>query len=333
MTSHCTLSRMALTIFAASQLLTAKLTQATERPQPDLPAIKSEERIEKPGLYTFQFKQGGLTRQYMVHVPTRYNPAAPAPLLLVMHGGGGNMQLQATESYYHQISKSEAVGFIAVFPNGYSPFQSGKLATWNAGRCCAGARDKNVDDVGFIRELLQRIHLQFNIDKSKVFATGMSNGGMMAFRLACEMPETFRAIAAVAGTDNTVQCTPQTPVSILHIHARDDDHVLFEGGAGATFRDKSNVTDFASVPDTIAKWVKLNACQPTPKRVLDKPDAHCERYTGCRNNVSVQLCVTETGGHSWPGGKKPRMFSSGRPSTAIAANDVMWDFFLQTDGK
>lgn len=326
--SRHTLSLKALTLLVAGNFLMADPMSATERPQPDLPSLRRATMMDKAGTYTFQFKSGELTRHYMVHVPASYDPSIPAPLLFIMHGGGGHMKLQATESYYHQISKSESVGFIAVFPNGYSPIPSGKLATWNAGRCCAGARDKNVDDVGFIRELLQKLKRQLNIDKSRIFATGMSNGGMMAFRLACEMPETFRAIAAVAGTDNTTECNPKGPVSVLLIHARDDDHVLFHGGAGNTFRDKSTVTEFTSVPDTIAKWVKINACHPTPKRILETPGANCERYSGCRNEVSVQLCVTETGGHSWPGGKKPRMLSSGHPSHAIAANDVMWDFFL-----
>ncbi|MDN8872721.1 prolyl oligopeptidase family serine peptidase, partial [Staphylococcus aureus] len=85
----------------------------------------------------------------------------------------------------------------------------------------------------------------------RVYATGMSNGGMMAYRLACEASDIFKAIAAVAGTDNTLSCTPAKPISILHIHAKDDDHVLFAGGAGKeAFRDLSQVTEFMSVPKT-----------------------------------------------------------------------------------
>jgi polyhydroxybutyrate depolymerase len=283
--------------------------------------------LEKPGTYTFQILHDAVPRFYTIHVPARYSPATPGPLLFVLHGGGGDMRIQANDAYYGHIAKSDAEGFVAVFPNGASKFASGKLATWNAGRCCAYARDRNVDDVGFIREIIKNLSQQIQYDKNRVYASGMSNGGMMAYRLACEMPETIKAIAAVAGTDNTVSCRPASPVSILHIHARDDDHVLFQGGAGQTFRDKSTVTEFTSVPDTIAKWVKLNSCMGTPKRVLEKKGAYCERYSGCRNEASVQLCVTETGGHSWPGGKKPRMLASGHPSKDIVANDVMWDFF------
>lgn len=234
------------------------------------------------------------------------------------------MEYQATDEHYGQVAKSESDGFIVVFPNGFSKLKSGKFATWNAGTCCAGARDEKVDDVGFVKAIIANLRRQLNIDNNRIFASGMSNGGMLTYRLACEMSDTFKAIASVAGTDNTLNCAPQSPISILHIHAKNDDHVLFAGGAGGTFRDKSMVTNFTSVPATIAKWVKLNACNPTPTRVLEKPGAYCESYSQCKNGVTVELCVTETGGHSWPGAEKTR----GEPSSkAISANAVMWDFF------
>lgn len=282
-------------------------------------------RITKPGDYTFTIQHGGLRRTYRVHVPTTYDPATPAPLLLAFHGGGGNMDLQANDSYYGQITKSDHEGFVAVFPNGFSKLKSGKLATWNAGNCCGAARDKNVDDVGFVRRIVANITHQMSIDRSRIFATGMSNGAMMSYRLACEMPDVFKAIAAVAGTDNTLECKPRNPVSVLHIHARDDTHVLFDGGAGPGTRDQSQVTDFTSVADTIAKWVRLSGCAATPQRNLDTAGAYCEVYSSCRANAAIQLCVTETGGHSWPRGVKPR--GGEPPSKAISANDVMWEFF------
>lgn len=286
-------------------------------------------KITKPGDYTFSLQHDGLTRMYMVHVPESYDPAKAAPLLLAFHGGGGDMSIQATEKYYHEISTSEKHGNIVVFPNGYSAFQSGKLATWNGGACCGGARDKNIDDVGFVRKIISNLTQQMNIDKNRIFATGMSNGGILSQRLACEMADTFKAIAAVAGPDETASCTPSRPISVMSIHAKDDDHVLFNGGAGeGAFPDETKVTQFTSIPETISRWVKRNSCNPTPKRVLDKPGAYCDLYSQCKDNVEVELCVTETGGHSWPGGTKPRQGKSKiEPSTAISANDVMWDFF------
>ena len=232
------------------------------------------------------------------------------------------MEYQATDKYYHLISKSEEAGFIAVFPNGYSRFRSGKLATWNAGICCGKARDENSDDVSVIKAVVADIKRRANIDSNRIYANGMSNGGMMSYRLACELTDTFAAIASVAGTDGTKICNPSRPISILHIHALDDDHVLFNGGSGV--KSKTHA-DFVPVPDTIQKWVRINACKTTPQRVLEVKGAYCDVYAQCQNNTQVKLCVTETGGHSWPGGTKIRGDAAG--STAIKANDIIWQFY------
>jgi polyhydroxybutyrate depolymerase len=299
--------------------------QQEKQTAPEATAAGSEQ-ISKPGDYTFSLVHDGLTRMYRVHVPASYGSATVTPLLVALHGGGGNMDYQANDKYYGLISKSEKEGFIVAFPNGYSKLKSGKFATWNAGGCCGSARDGKVDDAGFIRQMVNKLAGQLNIDRTRIFATGMSNGGMMSYRLACEMPDVFKAIASVAGTDNTTACNPRSPIAILHIHAKDDDHVLFGGGAGAgAFKDESKITNFTSVPDTVSKWVALNHCNPSPKRILDKPDAYCETYSRCQANAEVQLCVTANGGHSWPGGVKPR--GDQPASSAISADDVMWDFF------
>ncbi len=281
--------------------------------------------ITQPGDYRFSLQHDGLTRLYRVHVPASYRPDHAAPLLVALHGGGGNMDLQADDSHYGLISKSEREGFVAVFPNGRSKFAGGKLATWNAGNCCGEARDAQVDDVGFIRLMLEQLMQQLTIDHQRIYATGMSNGAMMAYRLACEMSDVFKAIAAVAGTDNTRQCRPQRPVSVLHIHAKNDTHVLFEGGVGPDSVKTTAVTDYVSVAQSTAAWVQRNGCPVTPKRVLNKTGAYCELYSPCHGRTAVQLCVTDTGGHSWPGGQKVR--GTEPPSQAISANDVMWKFF------
>lgn len=279
-------------------------------------------RIDGPGDYSFTLVHDGLTRMYRVHVPPGYSPSKPAPMVLSFHGGGGNMDYQADDKYYGLISKSDQTGYIVVFPNGYSPVRSGKFASWNAGNCCAGARDKNIDDVGFVREMLKNLRSQLNVDPNRIFANGMSNGALFSYRLACEMSDTFKAIAAVAGSDVTKSCSPKVPISIMEIHAKDDDVVLFNGGAG---RDTAMLTNFIPVSETVGRWVRRNSCNPTPKRVLEKEGAYCDLYSECRGGVEVKLCVTETGGHSWPGGRKVRTGEPG--STAISANDVMWEFF------
>lgn len=276
------------------------------------------------GTRRYTLQHGGHERHYLVHVPARLDPSRPAPMLVALHGGGGNMDHQADDARYGLLSLAEREGYVLVVPNGHSQRRNGGLATWNAGQCCGNARDEGIDDVGFIRQVVERVAGSLNVDRRRIYATGMSNGGMMAYRLACEAGDLFAAVAPVAGTDNTRSCTPSKAVSVLHIHARNDSHVRFEGGAGPDAVRASLITDFVSVPDTVAKWARLNACTAPAKPVLERPGARCERHAACRDGSEVQLCVTESGGHSWPGGHKAR---GEAPSTALSANDTMAEFF------
>jgi polyhydroxybutyrate depolymerase len=266
-------------------------------------------------------------RKVLVHLPAGYDAARPAPLVLAFHGGGGHAAYMADDEKYGLQRKADAAGFVVAFPNGYSKFPGGKFATWNAGGCCGDARDRSIDDVGFARAVVAAVKARFNIDAARVYATGMSNGGMFSHRLACEAADVFRAVASVAGTDATPSCTPSRPISVLHIHARDDDHVRFDGGAGpGAFRDESKVMDFTSVPETVSRWVQRDHCSAPPQRVLERAGAYCEAYSGCAAGTTVQLCVTDTGGHSWPGADSTRR---GKPaaSQALDADDVIWRFF------
>jgi polyhydroxybutyrate depolymerase len=284
-----------------------------------------ERAIAGPGEYEYALRHDGLRRKYLVHVPPSYRGGERAPVVLALHGGGGTMRYQANDERYGLIEKSDAAGFIAVFPNGYAKNRRGLFATWNAGACCGAARDEKIDDVGFLKAVVADVARRASIDAKRVYAIGMSNGGLMAYRLACETPGMIRAAMAVAGTDNTTTCPGGRPVSILHIHALNDDHVLYGGGAGPAARDPSKVTDFVSVPATIEKWRSRNSCPAEPARVLTVEGAWCDRYAPCADDSAVMLCTTETGGHSWPGGAKRR--ADEPPSGAIIANDVMWDFF------
>lgn len=269
----------------------------------------------------------GVIRTYRMHVPSSYDGEKSVALVAAFHGGLGSADFMANDQLYGLISKSEEQGFIVVFPNGASRFR-GKFATWNAGNCCGYARDVNSDDVGFVRAVIREVDYKFNIDPEKIYALGMSNGGMFSYRLACEMADTFAAIASVTGTDNYDNCRPQLPVSIMHIHAKNDTHVLFNGGAGeGAFKDKSKVTDFVSVPETISKWVQRNGCDETPQRVKQINGAYCDLYIGCDEGAQVKLCVTDYGGHSWPGAKAKPAKKAATPTNAISATDEIWAFF------
>lgn len=273
-----------------------------------------------PGSHELSLHHAGRERGFIVHVPKSYRADWPAPLVLALHGGGGSMEVMARDRLYGLVAQSEASGWIVVFPNGFSRL-GGKLATWNAGLCCGAARDRGSDDVGFLRTVVAEVQRRLSIDPRRVFATGMSNGGMMSYRLACEASDVFRAVAAVAGTDGTTDCRPGRPVPVFHIHARDDDRVLFHGGSGSA---SDTHADFVSVPATVDKWARLNACRGPTETVPKGPGVVCEVRRGCQGGAEVRVCVTDTGGHSWPGGRKAL---GGRGSSALDATTEIWDFF------
>jgi polyhydroxybutyrate depolymerase len=281
----------------------AKPTQPTAAAKP---STDVQQRIAKAGDHRFSIQHGGLARTYRVHVPASYDAADPAPLLVALHSGG--MDKMADDGVDSLTRQSDSQGFIAVFPDAYSG--KGKKASWNAGDCCGDARELKVDDVGFIRQVVTNVFRQASVDRERIYAAGMSDGGMMAYRLACDLPGLFKGVASVGGTDHTTStCAQDRPVSVLHIHAMNDPRVPVAGASA-----------------TAAKWAALNGCSARPRRILEKSGAYCEAHSYCRGGTEVQLCVTETGGHSWPGATAKA--GALAPSQAIAATPVVWEFLV-----
>lgn len=280
----------------------------------------------KPGDHLRTLALEGHERAYLVHVPPTYDPDTPAPVVLAFHGGGANADNMVGFSGLSE--KADQAGFIVVYPEG-----SGRLArmlTFNAGNCCGNAAANNIDDVDFTRRVLDDLERVANVDRRRIFATGMSNGAMMAYRLASEMSDRIAAIAPVSGPMGTKECRPGRAVSVMHFHGDADEFAPFEGGRG---RGPSG-TNFYSVGHSIDAWVVANGCRPTavttrlPDRADDGTTVKQVRYDSGKDNAEVVLVVIEGGGHTWPG-REPRMRSLGVSTRDISANDMMWEFFEQ----
>jgi polyhydroxybutyrate depolymerase len=250
------------------------------------------------------------------------------PLVILLHGGGGSAQGAAKKS---QLSpKADEEGFIAVYPNGTGILPDRSL-TWNAGYCCGYALQHNVNDVGFIRALIEKLQKELKIDPKRIYATGISNGGMMSYRLGAELSEVIAAIAPVAGSIGgrvtpdsplVVVPTPSQPVSVIAFHGKLDENVPYNGGHGA--RASSPRIDL-SVAESIAFWVKANGCSPTPKTEISASgNIVKDTYTGCANGTEVVLYTIVNGGHAWPGAAQ-----GDRPTQEISATDLLWEFFKE----
>jgi polyhydroxybutyrate depolymerase len=266
---------------------------------------------------------GGRERFAIVHLPHHRRPEKPAPLVLVFHGGGGFPDAIRFQSNMDAVSDRE--GFIAVYPAGTGILRNA-LLTFNAGTCCGYALEHHVDDVGFTAALLDALAKRYPVDPDRVYATGHSNGAMMAYRLACELSDRIAAIAPVSATMGVRDCHPTRPVSVIHFHGLEDKNALFAGGKGP--KSFSQV-DMRPVPDTIAEWVRLDGCPAEPTETK-RGAATRLAYGPGRDGAEVVLWKLANGGHTWPGGQVGRLeawYGVGNVNRDISASDLMWEFF------
>jgi len=277
-----------------------------------------------PGDHTLSLAVGGLQRSALVHIPPRYDRTIPMPVVLAFHGGLANADNMVRFSGLSE--KADEAGFIAVYPYGTGRLQ--RMLTFNGGNCCGQAMTNGVDDVEFTRSILDELAAAATIDPKRVFATGMSNGGIMAYRLASELSDRIAAIAPVGGPMGTQDCSPKRPVSVIHFHGTDDDFAPFNGGRGTGLSG----TQFFSVAHSIAAWVAADGCPPEPvtttlpDKAADGTTVRRTTYGPGRDGAEVVLIVIEGGGHTWPG-RESRLTALGKSTLDISANDLMWEFF------
>lgn len=313
---------MRTALIASLLLLLVGATACAGRASDPDPAATSAPSIQlEPGNHDREIDVDGETRRYVLHVPAGYDGSGPRPLVLVYHGGGGNAANAERMSGFTPVSDRE--GFFLVYPEG-----SGRLAnalhTWNAGNCCGYALEEEVDDVAFARALVEDLVAELPVDARRIYVTGMSNGGMMSYRLACEMADVLAAAAPIAGALNVPDCAPAEPISIVAFHGTADQSVRYEGGEPIVQADRNARVD-TSVADSVGAFVESNGCSPN----ADRGEAGAlitESWGECDAGIAVVLYTISGGGHSWPGGQ-PGFADADNPSDAIDATEVIWAFF------
>ncbi len=265
---------------------------------------------------------GGLTRTYTVHLPPSYDGVTTVPLFLVLHGrlgtGSGMIALSGMNT------TADEDGFVAVYPDGYE-------RGWADGRGTTPADKAGVDDVGFLSTLIDTLATRYRIDTHRVYVTGLSNGGIMTERLACDLAGKIAAAVAVAGSMSVYvsqHCTPARPVPFLVIQGTADPLVLY----GGSVTEPPTPDELLSAAATTATWVALDGCTgaPTlgnvPNTAHDGTSVSSTTYSGCAGGSSVAEYVVQNGGHTWPSGEQYL------PKTLIGAtthqidNATIWDF-------
>lgn len=283
-----------------------------------------------PGDHDVRFLVGALERHYIVHVPPQAE-AKPA-LVLNFHGGGGNAR--AHQEYVRMDALADRERFVVVYPDGTGPVRE-RFLTWNAGTCCGMAAGAQVDDVGFVRALLDDLAERIAYDPARVYATGLSNGAMMSYRLAAELSDRVAAVAPVAGSMVLLRFAPARPVPVMHIHSVDDGRALYGGGLGAPYPLTNTRVLHPPVEEKLAEWAHANGCGAEPEALERREwsSASGSRHTAAR--YAWPRCRAETvlwkltgAGHVWPGGVLDYLTWLLGPGTrVIDANEEMWRFF------
>jgi polyhydroxybutyrate depolymerase len=259
----------------------------------------------------------GLTRRYLLFLPGGARAGRALPLVLVFHGGGVRARAMAAHTGFTGAAERE--GFAVAYPEGID-------RRWNDGRGYGSH-----DDVAFVRALLDTLGRQVAIDSTRVFATGISNGAMFAYRLACDLPGVLAAIAPVAGAVPAAlaeRCAAARPTAVLAFQGTTDPLLPYGGGG----RRPSGRGEVLSARASAALWARVNGCAESPEQeppidsVRDGTRVRPVRWSGCREGRDVILYTIDGGGHTWPGGP-PVGPGVGRVSRELDATTAIWAFF------
>jgi len=266
----------------------------------------------------------GQERQYLLYVPKSYDSAKPTPLIISMHGAAMWPAQQAHLSRWNRLADQH--GFIVVYPSGTTIRGSGTGVLPKFWHVDAGGGLSR--DVRFISELIERLEASYNIDATRIYANGMSNGGGMAFVVSCALSDRIAAVGMVAAAQTLPSswCTNHQPVPMIEFHGTADPIVPYDGGPSG---DPFNPVEFPSVRDWAAQWARRNQCDAQPRESRITANVSRTDYLNCNNSADVVLYSVHGAGHSWPGGKPLPEWLVGQTNREIDATLLMWQFFQE----
>ncbi|MCJ7623239.1 MAG: hypothetical protein MUO76_07030 [Anaerolineaceae bacterium] len=265
-----------------------------------------------------EIESSGQTRKYLLYIPETYDPAAPTPLIISMHGFVEWPAHQMEISHWNDLA--DEFGFIIVYPSG-----TGFPLRWHT----YDQPDTDISplhEVRFISDLIDKLESKYNIDKTRIYANGLSNGAGMSFVLACKLSERITAIGGVSGAYLLPwsDCKPSRPMPVILFHGTDDPIVPYLGG-------ESNRSDyqFPVIPEWISVWAERNECDDAALELPSNGEVSGIKYTNCEQDADVILYTIQGGGHAWPGGEPLPEFIVGHTTQDIDSSGVMWEFFDQ----
>ncbi|HYT77283.1 MAG TPA: PHB depolymerase family esterase [Vicinamibacterales bacterium] len=266
---------------------------------------------------THTIVSSGEKREYVLYVPKSYDRAKPTPLVISMHGAMNSPSFQMYVSHWNTVA--DANGFIVVYPGGSG---AGPKTYFNDG----WRMPSRMPDVVFISELIDTLEASYNIDPTRIYANGLSNGGGMSFVLSCTLPHRIAGIGAVSAAETLPWswCPDSHPVPMIAFHGTADRFTPYNGGK-VWFAPES----FPSIPEWVANWARRNRCGPNPVESAAAADVTRREYTGCAGEAAVVLYTIEGGGHTWPGSTSMPEWLLGPTSRSIDATSRMWAFFRE----
>ncbi len=275
-------------------------------------------------------RAGGFGRSYRLHLPQEYHRDRQWPLVVVLHGAFSTARGIAKQTSFSELADRE--GFIIAYPNGMGIFSL--VRHWNAGFCCGKAMKWEVDDTGFIFRVIDDVAQRASIDPSRVYLVGMSNGGMLAHRIAATKPERIAAVAVSAATfgaipsgSDTAQTipVPSRPMPIMIFHGLADENVPYEPQ-----ENDADQTELRLLPaqEAVAFWVDHNHCSSQPRReLMCSGEVERVEWAGCADASEVVLYTIDGWGHYWPGPHYTNQLPTGSPLREFDAGELMWRFF------